>query len=166
MTSATYCTSTMILSWSIFTAALCDCKWLCTRTRSAFRTRALQSKENIQLVPACPPFDVQSTAIRSASPVSTVNGASMNTLLLWPPRISIVGSYALRGRGWVLLSELALNAAEGCRRRRRGVALWRRNFSSIMRSIEKAKSRQTDLFVQRNVFLCGPGGNRVPPNEL
>lgn len=47
---------------------------------------------NSQVVPPPPPLAVQSTAIRSASPVSTVYDASINTERDLRSRISIVGS--------------------------------------------------------------------------
>lgn len=54
--------------------------------------------KHIRLVPPAPPFAVQSTAIRSASPVSTVKGASMKTERDLLSRISNEGSYARNGR--------------------------------------------------------------------
>lgn len=55
---------------------------------------------DVQLVPPPPPLAVQSTAIRSASPVSTLNAASTKTERDLRSRISIVGSYALKGSVW------------------------------------------------------------------
>lgn len=49
------------------------------------------------LVPPDPPLAVQSTAILSASPVSTVKLASTKTLLDLRSRMSTVGSKALNG---------------------------------------------------------------------
>ena len=54
--------------------------------------------KHIRLVPPAPPFAVQSTAIRSASPVSTVKDASMKTERDRLSRISNEGSYARNGR--------------------------------------------------------------------
>jgi hypothetical protein len=58
---------------------------------------ALKKSKHLQLVPLPPPRAVQSTAIRSASPVSTLYAASMNTERDLRSRISTEGSYALNG---------------------------------------------------------------------
>ena len=92
--------------------------WQCFR-KSKYRNKvALHS----QLVPPSPPRAVQSTAIRSASPVSTVKGASMNTERDDRSRISIVGSYALRGR--LALASEAPTVEDGWRSKRSGVELY------------------------------------------
>lgn len=79
--------------------------------------------KGIRLVPPPPPLAVQSTAIRSASPVSTVNGASIKTERDLRSRISIVGSYALKGN--VCDAMLVGDAtAAGCKTRSRGVELY------------------------------------------
>lgn len=75
---------------------------------------------NSRLVPPPPPLAVQSTAIRSASPVCTLYAASMNTDLDLRSRISIVGSYALKGSVWAL-TVVDIGPPEGVRRRSRGV---------------------------------------------
>lgn len=73
-----------------------------------------------QLVPPEPPFAVQSTAIRSASPVSTEYEASTKTERVLRSRISIVGSYALNGRDCA--SEM--KTVEGWSTRSNGVELY------------------------------------------
>ena len=74
-----------------------------------------------QLVPPDPPLAVQSTAIRSASPVSTLYDASMKTARVLRSLISIVGSYALKGSVWALSPEM--KTVDGCKMRRSGVEL-------------------------------------------
>lgn len=79
---------------------------------------------DLQLVPPDPPFAVQSTAMRSASPVSTLYGASMNTERDLRSRISRVGSYAFSGKDWPDESADAANTVEGWSIRRSGVELY------------------------------------------
>lgn len=74
---------------------------------------------NLRLVPPSPPRAVVSTAILSASPVSTVKGASMYTDREDRSLISIVGSYALIGRCPGVT--LTPNVSVGCKINRRGV---------------------------------------------
>ena len=81
-----------------------------------------------QLVPPDPPRAVQSTAILSASPVSTVKLASTNTLRDFLSRMSTVGSNALKGNEDCRLSDdvddaACANTVDGCKMSKRGVAL-------------------------------------------
>ena len=80
--------------------------------------------KHARLVPPAPPFAVQSTAIRSASPVSTVNGASMKTERDLLSRISNEGSYALNGRFCEAIVEFD-EAADtiGCNIKSKGVGV-------------------------------------------
>lgn len=91
--SVTYWTRTSIRSCNIFTADRCVCR--CDSTGEKIVSQHYtqhEGKQNLQLVPLPPPRAVQSTAIRSASPVSTVYDASMKTERDLRSRISIEGS--------------------------------------------------------------------------
>lgn len=80
--------------------------------------------KHVRLVPPAPPFAVQSTAIRSASPVSTVKGASMKTDRDLLSRISNEGSYARNGRFWEVTVEVDEAADDiGCKIKSKGVGV-------------------------------------------
>ena len=87
--------------------------------------RSIDGKENVRLVPPSPPRAVVSTAILSASPVSTLKGASMYTEREDRSRISIVGSYALIGRCPNVT--LAPAAWTGCKINKRGFEQYKEN---------------------------------------
>ena len=130
ITSVTYLISTRIRSCNIFTADLCVCR--CDSTlRHQTINPAPQIAPDSQLVPLPPPRAVQSTAMRSASPVSTLYGTSMYTERDFRSRSSIVGSYALNGSVCAFTSELEAetSARLGCRMRRRGVEQYTVNLS-------------------------------------
>lgn len=80
--------------------------------------------KHVRLVPPAPPFAVQSTAIRSASPVSTVKGASMKTERDFLSRISNEGSYARNGRFCEAMVEFDEPAdGVGCKIKSKGVGV-------------------------------------------
>jgi len=80
--------------------------------------------EHVQLVPPAPPFAVQSTAIRSASPVSTVKGASMKTERDLLSRISNEGSNARNGKFCEVMVEFDEATDDiGCKIKSRGVGV-------------------------------------------
>lgn len=62
------------------------------------QNRPMDGEVNVRLVPPSPPRAVVSTAILSASPVSTLKVASTYRDREDPSRISIIGSYALIGK--------------------------------------------------------------------
>lgn len=80
--------------------------------------------KHARLVPPAPPFAVQSTAIRSASPVSTVKGASMKTERDFLSRISNEGSYARNGKFWEVTVEFGGATDDvGCKIKSNGVGV-------------------------------------------
>ena len=80
--------------------------------------------KHAQLVPPAPPFAVQSTAIRSASPVSTVKSASMKTERDLLSRISNEGSYARNGRFCEVMVEFDEATDDiGCNIKSKGVGV-------------------------------------------
>jgi hypothetical protein len=84
---------------------------------------------NVRLVPPSPPRAVVSTAILSASPVSTLKEASMYTDREDRSRISIVGSYALKGR--CPSDTLAPIAWIGCKINNRGFEQYKENWKRL-----------------------------------
>jgi len=80
--------------------------------------------KHVRLVPPAPPFAVQSTAIRSASPVSTVKGASMKTERDLLSRISNEGSYARNGKFCEVIVEFDEATDDvGCKIKSKGVGV-------------------------------------------
>lgn len=80
--------------------------------------------KHVRLVPPAPPFAVQSTAMRSASPVSTVKGASMKTERDLLSRISNEGSYARKGRFCEVIVEFDEATDDvGCKTKSKGVGV-------------------------------------------
>ena len=80
--------------------------------------------KHARVVPPAPPFAVQSTAILSASPVSTVKGASMKTERDFLSRISNEGSYARNGRFCEVTVEFDEATDDiGCKIKSRGVGV-------------------------------------------
>lgn len=81
--------------------------------------------KHVRLVPPAPPLAVQSTAIRSASPVSTVKGASIKTERDFLSRISNEGSYARNGRFCEVMVEFDEAADDiGCKIKSKGVGVY------------------------------------------
>jgi hypothetical protein len=84
---------------------------------------------NVRLLPPSPPRAVVSTAILSASPVSTLKEASMYTDREDRSRISIVGSYALIGRCPSVTS--SPTAWIGCKINKRGFEQYKENWTAL-----------------------------------
>jgi hypothetical protein len=72
ITSVTYFKRIKIRSCNIFIAERWFCRCDSTEEDSVYNLCSGKSESNSQLVPLPPPFAVQSTAMRSASPVSTL----------------------------------------------------------------------------------------------
>lgn len=91
-------------------------------------------------MPPSPPLAVQSTAIRSASPVSTEYVASMNTERDLRSRISIVGSYAFNGNVCPDTSDVTADIVEGCITSNSGVELYAVNYATVERNRYSSES--------------------------
>ena len=81
-------------------------------------------------------------------------------------RISIVGSYALRGSDCPEASEEAANTVEGCMIRRSGVELYIVNCAQIQRSRSILRRIMTDLFMEGDVPWCRTLRHSVPADEF
>lgn len=81
----------------------------------------------LRVLPPSPPRAVQSTAMRSASPVSIIYDASTKTERDLRSLISTVGSYALKGKA----GDSFVSAVRGCNSSKIGVAVkfdnWMKN---------------------------------------
>ncbi len=91
------------------------------------QNRPMDGEVNVRLAPPSLPRAVVSTAILSASPVSTLKEASIYTDREDRSRISIVGSYALIGRCPSVT--LAPTAWIGCKINRRGFEQYKENWA-------------------------------------
>jgi UDP-N-acetylglucosamine enolpyruvyl transferase len=89
----------------------------------------MDEEVNVRLLPPSPPRAVVSTAILSASPVSTLKEASMYTEREDRSRISIVGSYALIGRCPSIT--LVPTAWIGCNINKRGFEQYKENWKTL-----------------------------------
>jgi len=126
------------------------------------RNRRVDDERNVRLVPPSPPRAVVSTAILSASPVSTEKGASMYTDRGDRSRISIVGSYALIGRCPSVT--LAPTVWTGCKINKRGFEQYKENWTAS--GANTLRKQETNLFMETNMSLSGVRGNSVPPDEF
>ena len=93
------------------------------------QNRQMDEEVNVRLVPPSPPRAVVSTAILSASPVSTLKEASMYTDREDRSRISIDGSYALKGR--CPSDTLGPTAWIGCKINKRGFEQYMENWTTL-----------------------------------